>query len=168
MATPFIVTYQSENSISPTSSYVSDDYFGFLEDSTGKGIGDKMALGVGRIACSSLMRPTQWWTKLRLTSSIRALRPHASGCADGAEGDDGRWRNRICFVSDDMDGNGGPTEIEHMQNSDEHADKLAENHPAYDVVKIYLDAYPQESTPGGERYPAMLRRRLIVKSEMEP
>jgi hypothetical protein len=37
-----------------------------------------------------------------------------------------------------MDGNGGPTEIEHMQNSDEHAEKLAENHPEYDVVKITL------------------------------
>ena len=29
MASPFLITYQSENSISPTSSYVSDDYFGF-------------------------------------------------------------------------------------------------------------------------------------------
>ena len=52
-----------------------------------------------------------------------------------------------------MDGNGGPTEIEHMVNSDEHAEKIAENHPEYDVAKIYMDAYPQESTPGGERYP---------------
>ena len=52
-----------------------------------------------------------------------------------------------------MDGNGGPTEIEHMVNSDEHATKLAQEHPEYDVTKIYLDAYPQESTPGGERYP---------------
>ena len=48
-----------------------------------------------------------------------------------------------------MDGNGGPTEIEHMVNSDEHATKLAEEHPEYDVTKIYMDAYPQESTPEG-------------------
>lgn len=153
MATPFIVTYQSENSISPTSSYVSDDYFGFLEDQYGEGIGDKMALGVGRIACSSLDEANAMVDKIEAYLEHPSAEASASGCADGAEGDDGRWRNRICFVSDDMDGNGGPTEIEHMQNSDEHADKLAENHSEYDVVKIYLDAYPQESTPGGERYP---------------
>jgi hypothetical protein len=153
MATPFIVTYQSENSISPTSSYVSDDYFGFLEDQYGEGIGDKMAIGVGRIACSSADEANAMVDKIEAYLEHPSAEVSVSGCADGAEGDDGRWRNRVCFVSDDMDGNGGPTEIEHMQNSDEHAEKLAENHPEYDVVKIYLDAYPQESTPGGERYP---------------
>ncbi len=153
MATPFIVTYQSENSISPTSSYVSDDYFGFLEDQYGEGIGDKMAIGVGRIACSSVDEANAMVDKIEAYLEHPSAQVSAPGCADGAEGDDGRWRNRICFVSDDMDGNGGPTEIEHMQNSDEHAETLAENHFEYDVVKIYLDAYPQESTPGGERYP---------------
>ena len=153
MATPFVVTYQSENSISPTSSYVSDDYFGFLEDQYGEGIGDKMAIGVGRIACSSVDEANAMVDKVEAYLQQPNDEVSDSGCADGTEGDDGRWRNRICFVSDDMDGNGGPTEIEHMQNSDEHADKLADNHSEYDVVKIYLDAYPQESTPGGERYP---------------
>lgn len=154
MASPFLITYQSENSISPTSSYVSDDYFGFLADEYGEGIGDKMAIGVGRIACSSPDQANAMVDKVEAYMRHPKADVTESGCLDGAEGDDGRWRNRICFVSDDMDGNGGPTEIEHMQNSDEHAEKLAVNHPAYDVVKIYLDAYPQESTPGGERYPA--------------
>jgi hypothetical protein len=27
-------------------------------------------------------------------------------------------------------------------------------HPVYNEVKVYLDAYPQQSTPGGDRYPA--------------
>ena len=48
-----MLTYQSENSVSPTGSYVSDDYFGFLEDQYGEGIGDKLAIGVGRIACET-------------------------------------------------------------------------------------------------------------------
>jgi hypothetical protein len=47
-ASPCVITYQSENSLSPTGSYVSDDYFGFLEDQYGEGIGDKLAIGVGR------------------------------------------------------------------------------------------------------------------------
>ena len=153
MASPFVITYQSENSISPTSSYVSDDYFGFLADEYGEGIGDKMAIGVGRIACATADQANAMVDKVEAYMEHPSSTAVASGCADESGGDDGRWRNRICFVSDDMDGNGGPTEIEHMQNSDEHAEKLAENHPEYDVVKIYLDAYPQESTPGGERYP---------------
>ncbi|MDA1336836.1 MAG: type IX secretion system sortase PorU [Bacteroidetes bacterium] len=152
-ASPYVITYQSENSVSPTGSYVSDDYFGFLEDQYGEGIGDKLAIGVGRIPCSSLTEANAAVDKIEAYLQHPSSSPLPSGCLDESNGDNGTWRNRICFVSDDMDGNGGPTEIEHMVNSDEHAQTLAENHPAYDVTKIYLDAYPQESTPGGERYP---------------
>jgi len=152
-ASPYVITYQSENSVSPTGSYVSDDYFGFLEDQYGEGIGDKLAIGVGRIPCSTLTEAQAMVDKIKAYQKQPSSEVAASGCLDASGEDSGTWRNRICFVSDDMDGNGGPTEIEHMVNSDEHATTLAENHPEYDVTKIYLDAYPQESTPGGERYP---------------
>ena len=153
-ATPYIITYQSENSLSPTGSYVSDDYFGFLEDQYGEGIGDKLAIGVGRIPCGTASEAEEMVDKIEAYLQHPSADAQASGCInEGSGGDDGTWRNLICLVSDDMDGNGGPTEIEHMVNSDEHAGKIAENHPEYDVAKIYMDAYPQESTPGGERYP---------------
>ncbi len=152
-ASPYVITYQSENSVSPTGSYVSDDYFGFLENQYGEGIGDKLAIGVGRIACESETEANAMVDKVAAYMRHPSSEAAEGGCLGVVGADDGRWRNRICFVSDDMDGNGGPTEIEHMVNSDEHATKLAEEHPEYDVTKIYLDAYPQESTPGGERYP---------------
>ena len=152
-ASPYVITYQSENSVSPTGSYVSDDYFGFLEDQYGEGIGDKLAIGVGRIACETETEANAMVDKIVAYMRHPSAEVMEGGCMGTADADDGRWRNRICFVSDDMDGNGGPTEIEHMVNSDEHATKLAEEHPEYDVTKIYMDAYPQESTPGGERYP---------------
>ena len=152
-ASPYVITYQSENSVSPTGSYVSDDYFGFLEDQYGEGIGDKLAIGVGRIPCSSATEAQAMVDKIKAYRKHPSAQVAASGCLDESGGDSGTWRNRICLVSDDMDGNGGPTEIEHMVHSDEHATTLAENHPEYNVTKIYLDAYPQESTPGGERYP---------------
>ena len=152
-ASPYVITYQSENSVSPTGSYVSDDYFGFIEDQYGEGIGDKMAIGVGRIVCETETEANAMVDKIEAYVAHPNPSVPEGGCLDDASADDGRWRNRICFVSDDMDGNGGPTEIEHMVNSDEHATKLAQEHPEYDVTKIYLDAYPQESTPGGERYP---------------
>ena len=153
-ASPYVITYQSENSLSPTGSYVSDDYFGFLEDQYGEGIGDKLAIGVGRIPCETASEAEEMVDKIEAYLQHPSADAQASGCInEGSGDDDGTWRNLICLVSDDMDGNGGPTEIEHMVNSDEHAGKIAENHPEYDVAKIYMDAYPQESTPGGERYP---------------
>ena len=153
-ASPYVITYQSENSLSPTGSYVSDDYFGFLEDQYGEGIGDKLAIGVGRIPCGTASEAEEMVDKIEAYLQHPSADAQASGCInEGSGDDDGTWRNLICLVSDDMDGNGGPTEIEHMVNSDEHAEKIAENHPEYDVAKIYMDAYPQESTPGGERYP---------------
>ena len=57
------------------------------------------------------------------------------------------WRNRIVMVADDEDGN------MHFNQSDELSDTINARYPEYDLTKIYLDAYIQESTPGGQRYP---------------
>jgi hypothetical protein len=153
MQSPYVITYQSENSVSTTGSYVSDDFFGFLEDEYGEGIGDKMAIGVGRIPCSSAAEAKAMVDKVEAYMQRPVPVLPGLDCEESSANASGEWRNVICFVADDMDGNGGPTENEHMINSDEHANTLAENHPEYDVNKIYLDAYPQWSTPGGERYP---------------
>ena len=147
-----IITYQSANSISPTSSYVSDDYFGFLAAEYGEGIGDKLAIGVGRIPARSVDELDGFLAKLE--GYGRSGAPAEDGsCADEGAGSSGPWRNAIVLVSDDRDGSGGPTELVHMLNSDEHAETMRAAHNAYDLSKIYLDAYPQLSTPGGERYP---------------
>lgn len=149
---PYLITYQSANSLSPTSSYVSDDYFGFLEPGMGENIGDKMAIGVGRIPCSNATEALEFVTKLERYAGMHGALGGDCGM-DAQFPSSGPWRNRITLVSDDMDGSGGPTELSHMMNSEEHAATLAANHPEYDVDKIYFDAYPQYSTPGGERYP---------------
>ena len=160
---PYIITYQSANSLSPTSSYVSDDYFGFLEPGMGEHLGDKMAVGVGRIPCSNAAEALDFVTKLERYAGAAPPPSNASCGLDAAQPEKGAWRNRITFVSDDMDGSGAPTELSHMGNSDDHAAYLALEHPEFDVDKIYFDAYPQLSTPGGERYPdaaAAIDRRV--------
>lgn len=160
----YVITYQSLNSISPTNSYVSDDYFGFLEDQYGEGIGDKMSIGVGRIPCESVTEGQGYINKLRNYVSDNNSPNGDAYCAGDAElSPFGGWRNVITFISDDMDGSGGPTEIMHMSNSDVHADKIYDEYNDYDVVKIYMDAYQQISTPGGQRYPDVeeaIRRRV--------
>jgi hypothetical protein len=62
--------------------------------------------------------------------------------------------NKLIFVADDQDGSSGPGEYYHTSHSDTLTRDVAFNHPSYDLIKIYMDAYQQESTPGGERYPA--------------
>ena len=61
----------------------------------------------------------------------------------------GNWRNDVCFIGDDEDGN------THLNDAEEGADFMAANHPVYNINKIYLDAYQQISTAGGNRHPRL-------------
>ena len=49
--TNFIPTYQSLNSTHPTLSYVTDDYFGLLDDNEGEFNNDLVDIGIGKISC---------------------------------------------------------------------------------------------------------------------
>ncbi len=57
------------------------------------------------------------------------------------------WRNRMVFVADDEDGN------LHLSDADEIADRIQRQQPSVNLEKIYLDAYNQVSTSGGNRFP---------------
>src|SRR5690606_25639432 len=59
----------------------------------------------------------------------------------------GEWRNRLVFIGDDEDNN------DHMEQSDDLTVIAKEQDPDFNITKIMMDAYPQESTPGGSRYP---------------
>ncbi|MBI1266344.1 MAG: type IX secretion system sortase PorU [Cryomorphaceae bacterium] len=161
---PYVITYQSANSVSPTNSYVSDDYFGFLDDIYGEGLGDKMQIGVGRIPSETLSEAMAYLNKVKVYRASNTTVDGGAYCVgDENPSPFGAWRNTITLVTDDMDGNGGPTEVVHMVNSDEHANTVYDLYNEYDVAKIYMDAYQQVSTPGGERYPEAeeaIRRRV--------
>jgi hypothetical protein len=149
-----VITYQSANSVSPTSSFVSDDYFAFLGDLEGESMIDKLDVGVGRIPATSISEADGYIDKIvNYMSSNTSGDGDAYCLGDGNTNPYGSWRNIITFVADDQDGNGGATEYIHMDDSNEHADSIYLKYNDYDVVKIYADAYQQESTPGGERYP---------------
>ncbi|MEZ4982398.1 MAG: C25 family cysteine peptidase [Saprospiraceae bacterium] len=60
------------------------------------------------------------------------------------------WRNRLTFVSDDGDSEDG---YRHVEPSEEISAKLNDRYPDLNVNKIYLDAFRQESTSGGQKYP---------------
>ena len=158
----YIMTYESENSINPVSSIVSDDYFGFLDDNEGEAIQDKMDIGIGRLPVSTISQANNVVSKILNYASANTGIDANQHCGTGQSGVYGSWRNIITFVSDDQDGNVIDGNI-HMRHSDEHADSLYAKHNDFDITKIYMDAYRQNSTPGGERYPDAedaVRRRV--------
>jgi len=158
----YLMTYESENSINPVSSIVSDDYFGFLDDNEGEAIQDKLDIGIGRLPVSNLSEANSMVSKIRNYASPNTGIDINAHCGIDQSGVYGSWRNIITFVSDDQDGNVIDGNI-HMRSSDEHADSIYTKHNDFDVTKIYMDAYRQSSTPGGERYPDAedaVRRRV--------
>lgn len=130
-----ILTYQSLNSLVPTNSFVSDDYFGLLD--TGEDLYDGLLdAGIGRLPVSTVEEAELMVDKLIAYDNVETL---------------GEWRNYICLIGDDEDGN------THMNQANSLATYIENNYPSYNINKIFLDAYPQETTPTGDRYPDVTR-----------
>jgi hypothetical protein len=126
----FVPTYESIESLNPVWSIVTDDYFGLMDNEEGQGAQGMLDIGVGRF-------PVQ--TVEQADAAVRKV-THYCSPSDSVKND---WRNIICFVADNGDGN------MHMAQ----ADTVHIYDSAYNVDKIYLDAYDRISTPGGLRYP---------------
>lgn len=129
--TNFILTYQSENSQNPTKSFVSDDFFGILDNEEDV-ITGMVDIGVGRFPVKNQEEAFGMVAKV--------IDYHKNNNM-------GDWRNVICFIGDDEDNN------LHMRQADNLALILKQNFPQFTLEKIYLDAYKQQATAQGERYP---------------
>ena len=129
----FIPTYQSKNSLNPTSSFVTDDYFVILDDNESVYQG-AVDLGIGRIPASTTFQAELVLNKIKNYYSAEAL---------------GNWRNVVSFIGDDEDGN------LHMSQSEQLANSVNNKYKEFVTDKIYFDAFMQETTPAGERYPGV-------------
>lgn len=129
----FILTYQSVNSVRPVSSYVSDDYFGLLDDNESIESG-LLDVGIGRLPVSNIQQAQ---------AVVNKIKKYVSGESIG------NWRNNLCFIADDEDGN------IHMSQADQMTTFLKSAFPSYNQVKLYSDAFPQVTTSAGPRYPEM-------------
>jgi len=125
-----ILTYQSENSLSPTQSFVTDDFFGLLDDDEGEATG-MVDIGIGRLPVN-----TDEEAKI-VTSKI-------INYSKSIQGD---WRSRLCFIGDDEDNN------THMRDANRLAVKVESEEPQYDIQRIFLDDYEQISSSAGQTYP---------------
>jgi hypothetical protein len=139
----FILTYQSSNSLSFSDSYVTDDFFGLLDDDEG-GSDDYMKeyyldIGVGRLTVKTPEEASGVVNKIKSYNTNKNMSD---------------WRNVLCFVGDDGEHNNGTT---HMVQANELADNIMKKYPEYAVKKLLLDAYKQVTTSTGPRYPDVHR-----------
>lgn len=134
--TNFIPTYQSEESLHPVNSFVTDDFYTFLDNGEGNGAYDVSDVAIGRLPIKTADEAIHAVDKII----------HYDTQSSQTMGD---WRNVICFVADDDDERSN----DHVRASEQLASQINNMQNAYISDKIYLDAYPQVSTPGGQRYP---------------
>jgi len=127
----FIPTYQSQNSNVVISSFTSDDFFGLLEDGEGEAEGT-VDIGIGRLPVSDTLQAGIMFRKIR-----DYLGP----------GNTGNWKNNICIIADDEDGN------THINDAEGLAKILEDSVPSLNINKIYLDAFKQVTTANGQSYP---------------
>lgn len=136
--TNFIPTFQSFESLKATTSFATDDYFVLLDDNESYLNTELIDVGIGRF-------PVQTVTEAQ--NVVNKTKLYFSGNTQGQGGlNAGDWKNKICFVADDEDSN------VHLSQSRSISDKVELENPTYNIQKIYLDAYKQTSTPGGERF----------------
>ncbi|HMC98046.1 MAG TPA: type IX secretion system sortase PorU, partial [Flavobacteriales bacterium] len=147
-----IPTYQTADGLDPARSYTSDDYFGLLDETEGDSTADLVDIGIGRLPVSTGQQAAEVVGKLLNYDRLQLLNSSGSNCSATGDGGIADWRTHVLFVSDDQEGD-GLEGIIHMDQSDILARRVETEHPCLNVEKIYLDAYQQVSTPGGERYP---------------
>lgn len=132
----FVPTHQMRNSLSPTGSIASDDFYGLLDDDEGESQYDFLDIGIGRLPARSRKEAEDMVNKIvgysNTTSSF------------------GEWRNDVAFVADDADPGDRFT---FMRDFESLGTLIDEGSPEFVVRKIYMDSYKQVVGSGGERYP---------------
>jgi hypothetical protein len=136
--TNFVPVYESRQSLIPVKTYSSDDYFGFMSDPEGEWVEENlssdadhsMEIGIGRLPANNLSESDAMVNKIIYYDTDKNSRK--------------KWRNKLCFVADD-----GDTNL-HQKDAESLSNKVFKNNPVFNINKIYLDAYPQVSAPGGE------------------
>ena len=141
----YLLCYESENSVSETDSYVSDDYFCLMDDGEGGNLtkSDVADVGAGRLTAT-----TNAEAKI-LVDKIVDYRNNVYA---------GDWQNVLCFLGDDGNNN------VHMREADDAAKIVEQNHKGFDIKRIYWDAYQRESRANGNFYPAVAE---LIKKQMQ-
>jgi hypothetical protein len=148
-----IPTYNSVESgdVDFISSYTADDFFGLLDDNEGIASSNLLDIGIGRIPVSTLEEAEQVIDKVEHYMNFGSyLYSNANGVqcdSDGYSSTFGDWRTKVVLMADDENSGQFVNDCESL------SDTVRKYHPEMNIIKIYLDAYQQTVTSGGQRYP---------------
>nr|WP_321244345.1 type IX secretion system sortase PorU [uncultured Psychroserpens sp.] len=136
--TNIVPIWNSAESFSLVSSFISDDFYGMMDENEG-GMEEeeRLDIAVGRILADTPQRAKDLVDKI-----------------EGYYGEEayGSWRNNVITISDDVDIKWEKI----LQNTtDEIANEITTEKPFINVTKIHTDSYQQQSSASGERYPAV-------------
>ena len=131
----FVPTYESAESLRATTSYVTDDFFGLLDDDEGANCDGVLDIGIGRLPVKSIEEATIAVNKIE-NYLKKDINTHNN------------WSKSVCFVADDGDNN------LHFKQADLQLVPIVDTlHSGFDIKKIYSDSYKKIEVPGGYRYP---------------
>ena len=149
----YILTYQVDNSENHISALVTDDFFGILGDNEAITQTDLLDVGIGRLLVSDLTQAKQQVDKIEhymKNGSDLFLNASANNCCldSSTNGSFGDWRMKFIQIADDEEGG-------YFVNNDTEPqyDIVKSNHREMNCDKLYLDAYPQQTSAGGQRSP---------------
>ncbi len=130
----FIPVYETDESLEPIEGFPTDDYYALLSENEGDDLRGALDIAVGRIPAKTAEEAEAVVRKIiNYDTNPKTL---------------GNWRLNQTFMADDEDNS------LHQRQADGISSKVDEEYEVYNVNKIFLDAFQQITTPGGERYPS--------------
>jgi len=140
--TNYLLTYQAVNSQDKVSSFVSDDFFGLLDEGEGGqdlysslDFNGYLDIGVGRLPVETVSEARTVIDKIIYYNENPTLDP---------------WKTRLTFLGDDADHLG---DFGLQQDSYALSQIIRNKYPWFTNNLIFMDSYEQLSTPAGQRYP---------------
>ncbi len=133
----FQAVFSNGSNLNLISAFMSDDFFGLLDDSEGdmmQNSADGVDLAIGRMLVSSPQQADEMVDKVINYHTEKAY---------------GKWRNNYVIYSDDVD-TGSDASLQTSLNAV--ADGLIAAKPFMNVKKIISDSYIQDVSAGGNRY----------------
>jgi len=130
----FIPVFETDESLEPIEGFPTDDYYALLSDNEGGNLRGAIDIAVGRVPVK---------TPEEANAVIRKIINY-----DTNPKTLGNWRLKQTFMADDEDNS------LHQRQANGISTTVDTKYDVYNVNKIFLDAFQQITTPGGERYPS--------------
>ncbi|MCL1934244.1 MAG: type IX secretion system sortase PorU [Candidatus Azobacteroides sp.] len=123
----YLLTYQVKESTTESTSYGTDDYFGFLDDSEGRNISsDRLDIGIGRFPVNTVEQAENAVNKVIAYMGNTQY---------------GNWKSKLVFSADNTDSYDPNNYAVHATQAEQLAKYMEENYPEYMLYKYYVDAY---------------------------